>query len=58
MYKVYSFEKKIFILLKICKFIYDFMVIGNLGRELRGGAGRGYGVCDFFYLGRWSFWKY
>lgn len=52
MYKVYSFEKKIFILLKICKFIYDFMVIGNLGRELRGGAGRGYGVCDFFYLGR------
>lgn len=42
MYKVYLFEKKIFILFKICKFIYDFMVFGNLGKF--------YGVDDFLFV--------
>lgn len=37
MYKAYSPEKKISILLKTCKLIYDSMALGNPGRW----AGRG-----------------
>lgn len=58
MHKAYSPEKKISILLKTCKLIYDSMATGNPGRELRGGAGRGHGVCDPSYPGRQSSWKH
>lgn len=38
MHKAYSPEKKISILLKTCKLIYDSMALGNPGRWAGGGA--------------------
>lgn len=41
MHKAYSPEKKISILLKTCKLIYDSMALGHPGRRAAGGGGAG-----------------
>lgn len=48
MHKAYSPEKKIAILLKTCKLIYDSMALGNPGRWPAGRRGLGWGSrgCD------------
>lgn len=54
MHKAYSPEKKISILLKTCKLIYDSMALGNPGRPAaRRGQGQGLSLGAAVLYGLW-----